>query len=99
MPRPRLGVAVVATGPGRRAMTGRGRRGGRAAAVLGAALTVVAAAPAGATLPARHDPPAVDDATAVAAGECRAPMPPGLHTVDVVQQGVSGPSQPWVKAG
>ena len=38
-------------------------------------------------------------AGATGARRCRAPMAPGLHTVDVVQDGVSRPLQLWVPAG
>jgi polyhydroxybutyrate depolymerase len=92
---------MIAAGRGWRAPVDRRRTGWRAAVgALAALVAALASAPAGAAEPARHEEPAgeSDDATS-AAGECHTPMPPGLHTVNVVQQGVSRPLQLWVPRG
>jgi polyhydroxybutyrate depolymerase len=94
------GAGMHAMGRGRRAPVGRGRHtmGGVAVGVLVTVLAVLPAALGGAA--PLEDPPVVagDDA-ATAAGECRAPLAPGMHTVDVVQQGVTRPLQLWVPRG
>ena len=72
------------------AKMGRGwsRRGAIAVTVV--ALTAVGAAPVGAA------PMSVDGGHG---GHCGLPISPGLHTVDVVQQGVHRPLQLWVPSG
>jgi polyhydroxybutyrate depolymerase len=91
---------MVAGRRGRRAPGGRPRR--TAAAAVAAALAVLAvAAPAGSVERSGRQEPAepAEGVATTAAGECRAPATPGLHTVDVVQQGVRRPLQLWVPAG